>query len=82
VKFDTLIALVEHFMAAVPLLIFTYGFRAGVLYVYPKDELTRQILLFVDDVMIVGVVIFLVWQLAVTLWNRRERIDFRVFVAA
>jgi len=57
-----------------PLLGFGYVFRLGVLYVYGREELTPKVLLFMDDVMVVGVVGWLMYQVGIALWNRRERI--------
>ena len=80
---DTLLALLEHFTSAVPCLVLAIGFRFIVQFAYPEQEdSTRQILLFLDDSMVVGVIVWLIYQLGVTLWNRRQRIDFHAFMVA
>ena len=66
--------LLQHFISVAPLLLFAYLFRLSVIWVYGKDDLTRLILLFMDDVMVIGVVDFLIYQVGVELWNQRQRI--------
>jgi len=79
-----LITLLEDFAAELFCLSFAWAFRFLVpkIYADPAD-LTRKILLFLDDVMVVGVILWLMYQLGVKFWNQRERINrLHAFVAA
>jgi hypothetical protein len=75
--------MLEDFACEFVCLLFAWGFRFGVVNIYPEPDPTRMILLFLDDVMVVGVILWLIYQLGVKFWNERVKINrLHVFVAA
>ena len=70
-----LYTLFEHFVCEVVCLAFAFAFRLAIPYAYPDPtDITRMVLVFLDNVMMVGVFLWLLYQLAVKFWNERERI--------
>ena len=72
---DTFWVLLEHALSVTPLLLFAYGFRTGVIWVYGKDDIMSKVLLFMDNFMVVGVVGWLIVQAGIEPWNRRKRLN-------
>jgi len=80
---QNLLALLEDIACELVCLGFAWAFRWIVPHIYrdPAD-LTGRILLFLDSVMVIGTIVWLLYQLGVKFWNRRERINCHVFLAA
>jgi hypothetical protein len=83
IHYDTLLGLADHFLSEIACLAFAFILRVAITRFYPENDLAGQILLFLDDVMAIGVVVWLLYQLGVFLWKHRERINSNhVFVVA
>jgi hypothetical protein len=67
--------LLEDFVSEGMCLAFAWTFRIIIKRIYTPSEVMLVILLHVDDAMVLGVIVWLVYQLGVKLWNQRERID-------
>jgi hypothetical protein len=74
INIATLSGLTEHFTSELACLAFSLVLRLLIYVFYPPGDAARQVLLVSDDLMAIGVTLWLIFQLAVFLWNRRERI--------
>lgn len=81
VDLDTIRACVRHATGAIPpLLIFAL---VGILIHYTiRDEILRRALEGIDGLALVGLFLWLVYQMGCVLWNRREKIGRGLYVLA
>lgn len=66
--------LLEDFASEGLCLAFAWCFRLAVQAIYGPTEVMFFILLRVDDVMVLGIILWLIYQLAIKLWNQRVRV--------
>ena len=77
---DTIRACVRHATGAIPaLLIFAL---VGLAIYIVRDEALRRTLEMIDNLVLVGLFLWLAYQMGCVLWNRRERIGRGLHVLA
>jgi hypothetical protein len=81
VDLDTIRACVRHASGAIPaLLIFAL---VGILIHHTvRDDILRRVLEVIDGLALVGLFLWLVYQMGCVLWNRREKIGRGLHVLA
>jgi hypothetical protein len=81
INLETIKALTNHGINSVYSIAIAAGYRYAVFYLLSPGDF-RDWLVYTDDLVVAGIFVWLVREMAVTLWNDRERFRFHVFLLA